>query len=76
MAEELFAAEQSIIGALNPAFAQRFEGKTIRVLEDRRPHPKPRWQRRLTRAILIDRAKCLPHTFTSGALDVDDLIEP
>jgi len=48
MLEALLAAEELIIGVLDPARAQRLVRQIVHVLEDQQPGHQPRRQRRLT----------------------------
>ena len=72
--EELLAAEELVIGVLDPALAQHLVGQVIGVLEDRQPRHQSRRQRRLARIVRVDRPE-LPSrnpqstvraSFTSG----------
>ena len=66
--KELLAAEQLIIGVLDPALAQNFVGEIVHMLEDRQPchlkangsiRPEPRRQGRMAGPVRIDRAEPL-----------------
>ena len=82
--EELLAAEELVIGVLDPALAQHLVGEIISVLEDRQPRHQPRRQWRAARIIGVDRPK-LPFQEPpihrapqrhQRMLQVDDLVEP
>jgi hypothetical protein len=84
MLEELFAAEELVIGVLDPALAQHLVGEIIGVLEDRQPRHQSRRQWRAARIIRVDRPKPpfqeppihrTPQRH-QRMLEVDDLIEP
>jgi hypothetical protein len=55
--EKLLAAEQLVIGVLDPARAQILVGEIVHVLEDRKPRHQSRRQRRLAGLVRIDRAE-------------------
>jgi hypothetical protein len=82
--EELLAAEQLVIGILDPARAQILVGEIMHVLEDREPRHQPRWQRRMSDLVGIDRAEPLleeapvdrPTELRQRVVHVDDLVEP
>ena len=84
MLEELLAAEQLVIGVLDPARAQLLVGEIMHVLEDRQPRHQPRWQRRMADLVGIDRAEPLleeapidrPTELRQRVVHVDDLVEP
>jgi hypothetical protein len=72
--KDLLAAEQLIIGVLDPALAQNLVGEVVHGLEDRQARHQPPRQRRLARVVGIDRAEPLfqkapvdrPPSFASG----------
>ena len=82
--EELLAAEELIIGVLDPARAQILVGEIVHVLEDRQPRHQPRRQRRVSGLVGIDRAEPLlekapvdrPTKLRQRVIQVDDLVEP
>ena len=84
MLEELLAAEQLVVGILNPARAQILVGQTMHRLEDRKPRHQPRRQRRMSDLIGIDRAEPpleeapvdRPTQLGERVISVDDLVEP
>jgi hypothetical protein len=55
--EELLAAEELVIGVLDPALAQHFVGQVVGVLEDRQPRHQSRRQWRAARIIGVNRPK-------------------
>ena len=84
MLEELLAAEELVIGVLDPALAQHLVGEVVGVLEDGQSRHQSRRQWRAARIIGVDRPK-LPlqeppiHRAPQRhqrMLQVDDLIEP
>ena len=82
--EELLAAEQLVVGVLDPARAQILVGEIVHVLEDRKPRHQPRRQRRMSGLVGIDRAEPLlekapvdrPAELRQRVIHVDDLVEP
>ena len=82
--EDLLAAEQLVIGVLDPACAQILVGEIVHVLEDRKPRHQPRRQRRMADLVGIDRAEPLlekapvdrPAELGERVIEVDDLVEP
>ncbi|MBB6301320.1 hypothetical protein GGE67_001929 [Rhizobium leucaenae] len=84
MLEELLAAEELVIGVLQPAFAQDLIGEVVGVLEDRQPRHQPRRQRRPARLVLIDRAEPLfekrpvdrPRQLHQRMVHVDNRVQP
>jgi hypothetical protein len=84
MLEELLAAEELVIGILDPTLAQHLVGEIVGVLEDRQPRHQSRRQWRAPRIIRVDGPKLtfqeLPiHRVPQRhqrMLQVDDLIEP
>jgi hypothetical protein len=84
MLEEFLAAEQLVIGILNPARAQILVGEIVHVLEDRKPRHQPRRQRRVSSLVGIDRPEPIleeapvdrPAKLGQRVVHVDDLIEP
>jgi hypothetical protein len=82
--EDLLAAEELVIGILDPARAQILVGEIMHVLEDRQPRHQPRWQRRMSDLVGIDRAETLleeapgnrPTELRQRVVHVDDLVEP
>ena len=83
MLEELLAAEELVIGVLDPAGAQILIGQIVHVL-DRQPGHQPRRQRRMSGLVRIDRAQPLleeapgnrPAELRQRVIDVDGLVEP
>src|SRR4051812_49035157 len=59
MLEELLAAEELVIGVLDPTLAQHLVGEVVGVLEDRQPRHHPRRQRRPPGIIGVDLAEPL-----------------
>jgi hypothetical protein len=59
MLEELLAAEELVIGVLQPALAQHLIGEVVGVLEDSKPRHQSRRQRWPAGLVLIDRAELL-----------------
>ena len=55
--EELLAAEELVIGVLDPALAQHLVGEVIGVLEDGQPRHQSRRQRRAAGIIRVDLAE-------------------
>ena len=84
MLEELLAAEQLVIGILDPARAQILVGQIMHMLEDRKPRHQPRRQRRMPDLVAIDRAEPpleeapvdRPTQLGERVITVDDLVEP
>jgi hypothetical protein len=82
--EDLLAAEELAIGILDPARPQILVGEIMHVPEDQRPRHQPRWQRRLSDLVGIDRAEPLlegspvdrPTELRQRVVHVDDLVEP
>jgi hypothetical protein len=82
--EELLAAEQLVIGVLNPARTKILVGEIVHVLEDREPRHQPRRQRRMAGLVRIDHAEPLfeeapidrPAELGERVIHVDDLVEP
>lgn len=81
--EKLLAAEQLVIGVLQPVLAHRFVGQVVHVLEDRQPCHQPRRQGRTARATRVGGSKALFEEVTVNLLrqirqrvhEVDDLIK-
>ena len=84
MLEELLAAEELVIGVLDPALAQHLVGQVVRVLEDRQPRHQPRRQRRPAGVIGVNLAEPLfqkapvhrARQRHQRMAHVDDLVEP
>jgi hypothetical protein len=84
MAEELLAAEQLIIGVLDPNLAQPLIRQIERVLENGEPRHQPGWQGRMAGAVLVDGAKRLfqktpvnlARQLGQRVLYLDDLVQP
>src|SRR5271154_5875262 len=82
--EELLAAEQLVIGVLDPARAQLLVREIVHVLEDRQPRHQPGRKRRMAGFVGVDRAEPLlqePPVDDLAELrqrmsHVDDLVEP
>jgi hypothetical protein len=78
------AAEQLVIGILNPARAQILIGEIMHMLEDRKPRHQARRQGRMSGLVGINRAEPLleevpvdrPAELGQRVVQVDDLIEP
>ena len=84
MLEELLAAEELVIGVLQPALAQHFIGEVVGVLEDGQSRHQPRRQRRPARLVLVDRAEPFleerpvdrPRQLHQRMVHVDDRVQP
>src|SRR6185437_2796135 len=82
--EELLAAEELVIGVLDPARAQILVGEIVHMLEDRKPRHQSRRQRRMSSLVRIDGAEPplekapvdRPAELRQRVLRVDDLVEP
>jgi hypothetical protein len=82
--EKLLAAEELVVGVLDPSGAQILVGEIVRVLEDRKPRHQPRRQRRMPRLVRIDRAEPFlekapvnrPTELRQRVIPGDDLVEP
>jgi hypothetical protein len=80
----LLAAEELVIGALDPARAKILVGEIVHVLEDRKRGHQPRRQRRVSGLVRIDRAEPplekapvdRPAELRQRVIEVDDLVEP
>jgi len=81
--EKLRAAEILEIWVLHPAIAQRLVREVMHVLQDQQPGHQPGRQRRMARAILVDRAKRArqeapvgrPRKPRQRVIEVDDLVQ-
>ena len=81
--KELLAAEQLIIGVLDPALAQNLVGKVVHVLEDRKARHQTRRQGRMPRFVRVGRPEPLfqkapvdrPRQLRQRMAHVDDLIQ-
>src|SRR5271154_103651 len=73
-----------VIGILDRARAQILVGEIMHMLENREPRHQPRWQRRMSALVGIDRAEPLleeapvdrPTELHQRVVQVDDLVEP
>src|SRR5438477_2469538 len=84
MLEELLAAEELVIGVLDPALAQHLVGEVVGVLEDRKPRHQPRRQWRPAGLVLVDRSEFLleegpvdrPRQLHQRVAHIDDRVQP
>jgi hypothetical protein len=84
VAKEFFAAEQLVIGVLQPALAQYFVREVMHVLEDGEPRHQSGRQRRAAQVVGVGRAETLleeapidaPRQLRQRMRKIDDLIEP
>src|SRR5215469_308813 len=84
MTEELLAAEQLVIGVLQPALAQHLVRQVMRVLQDRQARHQPcrqRWAARmagvaLTKPLLEELPVDLPRQPHQRVAGIDNLIKP
>jgi len=84
MAEEFFAAEQLVVGVLQPPLAQHVVGQIVHVFEDGEPRHQSRRQWWAARPIRVNGPQPLLQELpidAAGQLrqrmrEIDDLIEP